>query len=156
MHRNAGAFHGGKQRPGETFTPVISFDRGTAGKADEPVRRAELPAVEREELHPIGMQPSHRVAAVSDQEICEPRVSAILGDPRQVIEIFLRRVGAEIGTRALLRTELADQFFDIGEALVHGTHRAIGKARVAAALLFGRAFQHHDLGAALTRREGGG
>src|SRR6478752_10063206 len=81
MHRNAGAFDGGKQRPGETFAPVISFDCGTASKADEPVRRAELPAVEREELHPLGMQPSHRVAAVPDQQVCQPRVGAILGDP---------------------------------------------------------------------------
>jgi len=142
VHPNSRALDRGEQRTGQTFAAVVSLHRGPACEANEPVGRAKLPSVQGHEFHTLLVQPLHRFSAAIDQQIGQREVRAVLGHPSHIVEILLARIGTEVSARALLGADLAHQLLDVGNAIVNGAHRAIGKASVAAALLLGSALKH--------------
>ena len=100
------------------------------------------------------LQPVHRVGAAVDQRVRTSCGSAaIIGDARDVVEILRARIAAEIRARALRRAQPAHQRVDIVDVGVDRAHRAVGKSRVAAALVDRSAFEHDDGCAVVARRQ---
>jgi hypothetical protein len=112
-----------------------------------------LPLRERPEPHAVAAQPAHGVGAAVDQQPGERLVATMLGHARQVVEILLTRIGAEIDARPFRRAEVADQLLDVVDPRIDCPHRADRETAVAATLLARRALQHQDGGTKLARRQ---
>ncbi len=151
--RDAALLGGLEQRVRKSRAGAVDPDRRAAREPDPAIGLLELPLRERPKAHAVAAQPAHGIGAAVDQQLGKRLVAAMLGHARQVVEILLARIGAEIDARPLRRAEVADQLLDVVDARIDRPHRADRETAVAATLLARRALQHQDRGAELARRQ---
>jgi len=83
--------------------------------------------------------------ALGDQQLGHVGIAAIIGQPPEVVVIFVGRVGAEITGRELGLAELAE-LQEVVDAIIDKTQCSSGIAAVAAALVEGCRFEDQNPG----------
>src|SRR5262249_12487414 len=136
---------------GKSGAAAGDANRGAAGELDAAVRLLELPLIERPERDAVPAQPAHGIGAAVDQQLRQHGIATLLGHPREIAEVLLAAVGAEVDMPTLVCADFAGEGLELVDARIDRAHRADGKAAVAAALLDRRALDHHDRRALLAR-----
>ena len=108
-----------------------------------------LTPIVRQKLHTAAHEPVHRVGAVGHQRLSQVGIDVVLGDAAEVVEIFFRRVFAEIRPRDIGVAEIGDNPLDVLHAMMDHPETAAGEVGISAALGFGCTLDQCDLGALL-------
>ena len=136
-------------------TAAPGLHREPAPELEPAVDLECLAAPDRREAHPLLAHPEERVARARDQQLDHVRIGPVLGDARHVVVKLVLGIGAEIGVGDLLVGEVGHQGLEVVDPVIDDTHRARGKARIAAGFVLVGAFQHQHLRAVLLRRQRG-
>jgi hypothetical protein len=107
-----------------------------------------------QELHATAHQPMDGVGAVLNQGFGEIWIDEVLSNAAKVVEISLRTVFAEIGSRDFRIAEIRYDPFYVVRAVMDHTEAATREFRIAASLLLGRAFQQRNFGSLFGGRQG--
>ena len=136
----------------ETGTAAPRLQRQPAPEHELALMLEGLPRIHRREADALRAHPQQRLLALRDQQLGHVRVAAVVGQPAEIVVILVLRVGAEIRGRQLLLGQVAE-FQQVIDAVIDKAQRACRIARVAAALVERRRFEHEHPRAALARRQ---
>ena len=150
---DAALLGGREQRVRKGRAGAVDPDRRAARELDPAIGLLGLPLRERPKPHAVAAQPAHGVGAAVDQQLGEFLVAALLGHARQVVEILLARIGAEVDARPSPPRRGHRPVARCRRPRIDRPHRADREAAVAATLLARRALQHQDGRAELARRQ---
>ena len=128
------------------------FERQPAPEHELAVVLEGLARVHRRKADALAAHPQQRFLAFGDQQLGHVGIAAVIGQPAEIVIIFVGGVGAEIAGRDLGLGEVA-QLQQIIDAIVDKAQCPGGVAAVAAALVKRRRLQHQHPRAFAPRRQ---
>ena len=140
---------GGEQRAHQPRTTVLDLQGEAAPEAVAPIDLERLAAVQRHEANSLITHPAQGGATAAHQQVHHAGIGAAAGDTMHVLAKLSLWVGAEVGGRELVFTELRSDLEQLLDASVGEAHCAHGEVAVAAVLTSSTALEHGDRGAGL-------
>ena len=112
-----------------------------------------LAAVAGLKANAVAGHPAEIVSTVGDERLGQVRVTAVFGDPGQVVQELLGRVRPEVGVGHLGISEIGHQGSQVVDAVVDSPHESAGERTVAAGQSFRRPLEQRHIGALFTGRD---
>ena len=147
------ALLGGLEQPFDEARPATpGFEREPAPKHEPALVLEGLARIHRGKADALTAHPQQGFLASGDQQLGHVGVAAVIGQPAEIVVIFVGRIGAEIAGRNFGLREIAE-LQQVLDPVIDKAQRARGVAAVAAALVEGRSLQHQHPRPLAARRQ---
>ena len=128
------------------------FEREPAPEHELALVLEGLARIHRRKADALAAHPQEGLLALGDEQFGHVGVAAVIGQPAEIVVIFVGRIGPEIAGRELGFGEVAE-LQEVVDAVIDKAQRARGITAVAAALVKRRGFEHQNPSPLPARRQ---